>query len=431
MENIVLMVIGLVVLLGLVYGAFLLGRTKTAAQRAALAPPPATPTPAPPLAKHSDIESANFELLDDQGQVVIASRQLDAMPKGGLELSPTEGTGKLVTRLASDFFKAAVSIPGKTVEIVFHPHIQEGLRDGTFRLMRTETGEVLADAISSTSKQVVGKGRIVQTGQVNQLAAGAFQLVSIAVAQSHLADIERSLSALKGGISQIQDSLEASEVANIKGGITYLQSISELLKSNGSPDQLSMPMQVTIAQLVMSSNVWREKLFEDVRSLTKRIQNQQDADTWGGTGNTFQALLSHLETTDKLATRHSLYTEFMRLLDFLLIYIDPLKKNYARLQAEGAQWEELLSRLRSDLASKTDQLIKSRINNDEILQARKDKVNLKMEKFQRIGLEQLRAYEAFSLNLNERLDRMLSSTEGVRLAISFDTNGEVKRASLQ
>ncbi|WP_367848028.1 hypothetical protein [Rhodoferax sp. WC2427] len=431
MEKAVLVIIGAIFLLALLYWAFKLGKKRVAVTKPELDAVSTTLVNVQPFTSHIRSALANFELLDDQGKVMIASRELECMPNSGAELKPTAETGKLITRLASEFFKGAVSIPGKTVEIVFHPRVQEGLRDGTFSLMQTRTGEVLADAVNNASGRIVGKGRIVQTGQVKQLAAGAFQLASIVVAQSHLADIERSLSALKGGINQVLDNMEASDVASIKGGIAYLEQVADLIKSNGVPDQLSMPLQVTIAQLVLSSNVWREKLFEDVRSLIHRIGGQQDQDSWGGTENTYKALLSHADVTDKLAKRYDLYTDFVRLLDFLLIYIDPLKKNFVPPQVDGAQWEGLLSNLRDGLAAKTDELIKAIFNSDEILQARKDKINLKMDKFVEIGVGQLRAYEAFSLNLSQRLDLILSASDGVKLAIAFDDDGEVKRASLQ
>src|SRR3546814_16829095 len=114
---------------------------------------------------------------------------------------------KRVRHMASDLYKGAASVSNKTVEVIFKAEIQHGFADGTYTLMKTRSGEVLADAVDS-SGSVVGKGRLIQGGKARQLASGAFQLVSIAVAQSHLADIERSLSAIKDSISEI---LERSE----------------------------------------------------------------------------------------------------------------------------------------------------------------------------------------------------------------------------
>lgn len=389
---------------------------------------PENPFPRP-IAR-PEAQSGDFELLDERGTVFIAGKELVSMPVGGTELPPTEGAGKLLTHLASDIFKGTVSIPGKTLEVVFKPEIQAGLRDGSLRLMKTNSGEALADAVSTASGKVAGKGRVIQTGQVKQLAAGAFQLVSIAVAQSHLADIERSLTALKGGINQVLDNMEAADVASIKGGIGYLEAIADLVKSNGHPEQLSVPIQVTIAQLVASSNVWREKLFEDVRNLTTRIDRQVDLDTWGGTENTYKALLSHAEATDKLAKRQDLYMNFVKLLDFLLVYIDPLKAIYVRPQIDAAQWEALIEALKNSHAAKANGLIKARFNSVEILEARRDKINRRMDDFVQLGTNRLRSYAEFSIRLSQQLDSFISAPEGVRLAVQFDDAGKVKKAML-
>jgi hypothetical protein len=124
----------------------------------------------------------------------------------------------------ADIFKGAASVPNKTVEVIFKPEIHKGLIDGTYKLMETKSGEILADAVDASNK-VVGKARLIQGGKAKQLAGGAFQLVSIAVAQSHLADIERSLSAIKSSISEILERQENEDKARITGAFDYLREI--------------------------------------------------------------------------------------------------------------------------------------------------------------------------------------------------------------
>ena len=75
---------------------------------------------------------------------------------------------------------------------------------------------MLADAVNSSGK-FVGKGRLIEGGKARQIASGAFQLVSIAVAQSHLADIERSLGVIKDSISDVLKILQNEKRANITG----------------------------------------------------------------------------------------------------------------------------------------------------------------------------------------------------------------------
>src|SRR3546814_18079119 len=106
--------------------------------------------------------------------------------------------------------------------------------------MKTRSGEVLADAVDS-SGSVVGKGRLIQGGKARQLASGAFQLVSIAVAQSHLADIERSLSAIKDSISEILERQENEDKSRITGAFDYLREIAAYMRELRCPDELSQP----------------------------------------------------------------------------------------------------------------------------------------------------------------------------------------------
>ena len=138
----------------------------------------------------------NYEivtLVDDNGTELIRSSELHYSPQDLQPLDEASPAVKRTVNLASDFFKGAITLPNKTVEIVFKPNIQKGLDEGIYKLMTTKQGETLADAINISNQTIVGKGRIVEAGKINQLMVGAFQLVSIAVAQTHLSDINRSL----------------------------------------------------------------------------------------------------------------------------------------------------------------------------------------------------------------------------------------------
>ncbi len=159
-----------------------------------------------------DKSGCDLAIFDENGLKVLESREIKQIPARAHLVGPSSSAINRVEHLAADLFKAAGSVPNKTVEVIFKPEIHQGLVDGTYTLMRTKSGEVLADAVD-TSNKVVGKARLIQGGRAKQLAGGAFQLVSIAVAQSHLADIEKSLSAIKGSISEILERQENEDKA--------------------------------------------------------------------------------------------------------------------------------------------------------------------------------------------------------------------------
>ena len=66
--------------------------------------------------------------------------------------------------------------------------------------------------------------------------------LAFAVAQSHLADIERSLKVLRCDLEKVLDMLDSEDRANLTGTIDYLKGIAEFLQSHQSPSE--MPMQI-------------------------------------------------------------------------------------------------------------------------------------------------------------------------------------------
>lgn len=175
---------------------------------------------------------------DENNVNIVESREIHQIPTKAHNIDITDGNVHRIKHLASDLFKGASSIQNKTVEIVFKNDIQKGLAEGTYKLMNTKTGEVLADAVDSSGK-IVGKGRVIEVGKMRQLASGAFQLVSIAVAQSHLADIEKSLSSIKDSISELLIKHENEDKSRITGAFDYLSEIAQHMKELRSPDELS------------------------------------------------------------------------------------------------------------------------------------------------------------------------------------------------
>lgn len=422
----VVLALVLVVVVG--FAAYSLGKRNTPPAAAEPASPAITPLPAAVIRTQVTSET-DLNLIDDTGEVVISSAELSGMPRDVTPLSLHKGSGKLVTHLASELFKGAVTLPNKTVEIVFKKSIQDGLKDGTYTLMTTKTGEVLADAVTTNGKQLVGKGRIVQSGQVKQLAAGAFQLVSIAVAQSHLADIERTLSALNGNVEQILDGLEASEIAKLKGSMSYLEKVAAFIRNNGSPEQLPQPIQGTIADIVRLSDEWREKLIEDVGALKRRIEKQGNADLFGSE-STYKSLLAYAKSFEKLNRRHDYLVNMIGLLNLILAYIDPQSKNFVRADSGSVVWREKVEDCRATLDKKTNELVQAAFTNDELLRHRRADISNEGKSFLSIGMKQQDAHDLFASSLQQNLGKYLHDDNGVRVALSFDVNGAVKAAGL-
>ncbi|MFP5393396.1 MAG: hypothetical protein ACLGI6_17915, partial [Gammaproteobacteria bacterium] len=85
----------------------------------------------------------NYWVADQNGIVVFKGSEIDAIPSGVHHLDIKNEMVQRTGRIVSELFKGTLSIPGKTIEIIFKPEIQAGLSEGTYTLMKTRAGETL------------------------------------------------------------------------------------------------------------------------------------------------------------------------------------------------------------------------------------------------------------------------------------------------
>lgn len=371
----------------------------------------------------------DLALFDEDGVKWIESREIENIPARAHTIDLSSNAMSRVKHLASDLFSGAASIPSKTVEVVFKPVIHQGLSDGTYTLMRTKTGEVLADAVD-TSGKIVGKGRLVQGGKARQMASGAFQLVSIAVAQSHLADIERSLSAVKDSISEVLEKQENEDKSRITGAFDYLIEVAAYMKELRCPDELSQQKRNAIEEIIKDSYSWRNKLEEDITSLTSQISSTTDSDTFG-TGDTFDKLKSLIEKIKPLLKRRELFLNFASAINFVTAYIDPAQREYSKISINETRWGELIDCFKDAVWNRETTLMgKSFWNSNETLQLRKDKLRSLSSDYHRIANDQQANYLVLSTSLAESMSRLIDPSGNVRIAIAFDDKSNISSAAI-
>lgn len=371
----------------------------------------------------------DLAIVDDNGIKVLESREIEKIPERAHLVEPSSSAINRVKHLVADLFKGSVSVPNRTVEVVFKPEIQQGLSDGTYTLMRTKSGEVLADAVDSSNK-VVGKARLIQGGKAKQLASGAFQIVSIAVAQSHLADIERSLSAIKGSISEVLERQENEDKAKITGAFDYLREISEHMKDLRCPDELPQQKKNAIEVIIKDSYSWRNKLEEDMASLTTQISNLEDRDTFG-TGDTFKNLKDLIERIRPLLKRRELFLNLASAINFVTAYIDPAKREYSNIDINETNWSNLIDQFKDTVLERESKLMhKAFWNSNETLELRKDKLKSLSSDYHRTGHDQEDDYLTLRNSLVDSMSRLIGPNGNVRIAISFDGKGEVSSTSV-
>jgi len=377
------------------------------------------------------IKDFEFDLaiFDENGLKVLESKEIEKIPARAHFIESSSSAINRVKHLASDLFKGAANVPNKSVEVIFKPEIHQGLADGTYTLMKTKTGEVLADAVDS-SRKIVGKGRIIQGGKARQLAGGAFQLVSIAVAQSHLADIERSLSAIKDSIFEVLERQENEDKARITGAFDYLREISTHMKELRCPDELPQQKRNAIEGIIKDFYSWRNKLEEDLISLISQISSLIDADTFG-TGNTFERLKSLIERIRPLLKRRELLLNLASAINFVTAYLDPAQREYSQISVNEAHWSELIDRFKNAVLDRESALMGEAFwNSNETLQLRKDKLRALSFDYHRTGTDQQENYLKLRNSLTESMSRLIDPSGSVRVAIAFDGHGDVGSAAI-
>lgn len=381
------------------------------------------------LNPEEDEMGCNLAIFDENGFKILESREIDTMPTRGYSIESSDSAINRVKHIAADLFKGAASIPNKSVEIIFKPEIQQGLADGTYKLMKTKSGEVLADAVNSNGT-IVGKGRLIQGGKARQLASGAFQLVSIAVAQSHLADIERSLSAIKDSISEILTRQENEDKARITGAFDYLHKIAIYMKELRCPDELTQQKRNVIEVIIKDSYSWRNKLEEDITSLTNQISSLKDLDTFG-TGDTFERLKDLIKRIKPLLKRRELFLNLASAINFVTTYLDPTQREFSKVDIKNNQWEESIKNFKKAVEERESELMKSAFwNSNETLQLRKDKLRSLTSEYQQHANDLQTNYLSLQNSLQASMTRLIGPNGNIHVAIAFDDQGEVNSASI-
>ena len=185
----------------------------------------------------NNMEESGLKIVNTHNnEVVLEATTIPSIPSNSHQIS--SNNLQINTHIFSDILKGFISVPNRTIKIVFDSKIQKGLDNGKYTLMKSENGKTFADAVNKNGK-IVGKGKIVESGQLRQIVSSIFQITSIAVAQSHLDDINKNLKEIKDILYDIQNYLEATEQAKIEGSIKYLKQIAVNIENLKPSDSLS------------------------------------------------------------------------------------------------------------------------------------------------------------------------------------------------
>lgn len=330
---------------------------------------------------------------------------------------------------SGEFFKGLANIPGKTLEITFKPEVTKGLKNGTFELLRTKNGEILTDAIDKKGK-IVGKARV-KSNSIKQITSAGFQLLSFAVAQSHLDEITSKLRKIEDLCKEIQKDHKISEISEMETDVVYLQGIIEKIRIFSDPEKISTQQKNQIEVTIKNLIKYKIYVKNQFNELIKDIQNQRDEDTFGSE-NTYNSLYRKQEKHDFLIQKIELINKIYILLKLIIGYIDPLKDTFSLIDANNffLDIQNLQNRYIDAIRKSVDKFFKSVTFNVSDTLSLRSNMLLLITKNQNNTFERIGNYRDDVLNKLDRHLEHLSNPTNIRYALKFDHHGEIESASL-
>lgn len=318
-----------------------------------------------------------------------------------------------MNHLISDISKGIIGVSNQTVELVFSSEVQKGLANGTYKLLDNR-----AIVVNSSGGKIKEHATILKSGQGKQFLTGGYQLLSVAVAQSHLADIEKRLKNIENTLNDIKTHLENDDISKLLGSIKYI--ISEVKNENDLTDIRKNK----IEDIKYEAFQWREKLSLEINDCLKKIKNIQNKDTFG-TENTYKEISSIIkEDMSKLKYKYKLLTELHILLTILDNVINPLENEFKTINLNLEDIKERIQSFYPFLRNKSG-LLKSMFNQNDTLEERKKTLNILQNNYEN-DLDNLVIDYKEKYHFVSNKFQKINNGE-VSLIVSLDENSEVKQ----
>lgn len=342
----------------------------------------------------------------------------DSLEQLDFEQDNTEIGG--IKHLISDIAKGVIGTSNQTVELVFSAEVQKGLANGTYKLLENR-----AIVVTSSGGKIKEHGMIFQSGQAKQFLTGGYQLLSIAVAQSHLADIEKRLYSIENSLKQILGKLEAEDKSRIQGAIEYIKSILFYIKKNEYKSELSLPQKNQIESINKDTLHWKNKLLDEFKTLIKDASDIKDKDTFG-TENTFKELKKILkERITPLKERYELLIDLYLSLTILIKFIDPFEKEFTRINFDLKEFDNKFDELNKIIEKQQQSTLKSYFNSDDTLNERKKVLNI-------LQLAHKNDFNNLGINYKDSLSKVENNFNRINngeisVIVSLDENSQIKQ----
>ncbi len=370
------------------------------------------------------VYSDSLSIVDDSDVKLGELKIIDPSSISNLEFEDFNNDEiNRVNHFIADISKGVISTSNQTVELVFSSEVQIGLKSGKY--YQTANSPI---ARSTSTGNIKEHGKIIQSGHGKQLLTGGYQLLSIAVAQSHLADIEKSLSSIKSLVQNIQDKLEAEDRANLKGAIRYLENkIIPLIKNYDGQNEMAQEYKNEFQSIIRDIYTWEDKFLEEFEILNKEIQQLKSKDTFG-TGNTYEELKTLLKKIEPLKERYGLILKLSNILNVIQKFIYFYDKNVSNIDIQLEPFHNLMNAYNNFIDKQKGTLLESKFNKNDTLSERKKVIGILQDKqnsdFEKFTFE----YQKQSQSIDEYFENFKNGKASIIL--SFDDKSNVDKYAI-
>jgi len=383
-------------------------------------------------APKGELPTNRLSWVDEAGHSIAECREISGIP-GTAVAFDGEASGRAIShakQMMADLFRGSVGTPpGGTLEVVFKPEIKKGLEEGVYALQKTADGETLAIAVNS-KRQFAGNARVIQTGQMRRLAVGSYQLISIAVAQAHLSEINDSLERVEGHLEHIKNMLNDSSIGEIQGDISFLKNEVKKMNSMEHDRGYSSEKTHSIQGIARSFYIYMEKNTQNLKTLTREIDEYRDTE-FLGTGNSFNDMKERIKKIENLLEKNGLILQLMLAHTIICSWVDPDEVKLSRISYDENSWRMQMEKFKEVVLNKNKEIFgRALTNSNEILSLRKEYLGMLVKEYCKLSSDQQAHYAGSVGNLKRQVSRISKEGAETRFAVSFDTKGEVQAVAV-
>lgn len=150
------------------------------------------------------------------------------------------------------------------------------------KLVQAADGNGFRAIVHGPDKSIIENARLYEANGLSNLvnAAVLFQIVSIAVAQKHLADISQKLSEIKAGVDRIQLFQKNERKSILTGATRYFEQVAPSVLDGEFSDGIRNQIEQHEASLLQV----QDHLMEDIRHESRQMLTVQGSDSFGSKG---------------------------------------------------------------------------------------------------------------------------------------------------